>query len=68
MINKNFKLIESLWGEKIYVDINALSAYEARAVDDFKSIAMWFGGFYIIVEKHTFDEIMEELTHGGNQE
>lgn len=65
---KNFKLIETLWGDKIWVDITQLTAYEAREVDDNKSVSMWFGGFYIIVEKETFDEIMEALTHGGEQE
>ena len=68
MENKNFKLIETIWGDQIWVDINQLTAYHARDIDDGKSIAIWFGGFYIVVEKETFDKIMEELTHGGSQD
>lgn len=68
MENKKFKLIKSIWEEEVWVDINQLTAYEARKVDDYKSVSMWFNGFYIIVEKETFDEIMEELSHGGNKD
>ena len=68
MENKKFKLIESIWGDKVYVDITQLTAYEPREVDDYKSVSMWFGGFYLVVEKETFDKIMEELTHGGSQD
>jgi hypothetical protein len=67
MENKHFKQIENIWGEKLWVDINQLTAYARREVDDEKSVAVWFSGLYVVVEKEVFDEIMEDLIHGGDQ-
>ena len=68
MENKHFKQVASIWGDVFWIDISQLTAYSPREVDEGKSVSVWFNGFFIIVEKETFDDIMEDLIHGGSQD